>query len=110
LALLLLEEVRSLDESPLGELSFEAEDDDECSLLVLLGATATGATAIGAGCTITTAGAGAGAVRVVDSMVLSELFSTVSLPAHPTTTLPKSTAIPKDIAAAFSVFFMFYSV
>ncbi len=60
---------------PLGELSLDDVDDDECSLVVAGGATTTGAgaaTTIGAGATTTGAAyatAGAGAVVVV-SLVL----------------------------------------
>jgi hypothetical protein len=53
----------SLLESPAGELSLDFEDEDECSLVVVGGATAAGATITGAGAmttgaTYATAGAG----------------------------------------------------
>lgn len=67
-------------ESPLGELSVEFEDEDECSVVVAgaigAGATTTagGATTTGAGYTMTAAGAGA---VVVVSLVLFELVVSV---------------------------------
>jgi hypothetical protein len=79
LLVLVLEEC-SLVESPLGELSFEVEDDVERSV-VLAGATGAGTTTTGAGATITGAGytvttGGAGAAVVV-SLVLFELVVSV---------------------------------
>ncbi|MGB8681814.1 MAG: hypothetical protein WCD12_02920 [Candidatus Binatus sp.] len=77
--LVLLFEVCSLDESPLGELLL---DDDECSLVVVAGATATagaattiggGATTTGTGAAYTTAGAGAEVVVSLDELELSVL-------------------------------------
>jgi hypothetical protein len=50
--------------------------------------------------------AGAGAAETVSLWLLSELFSTVSVPAHPITTVPKSIVMPKDTAAVFSLLFM----
>ena len=76
--LVLLVEECSLELLP-GELSFELEDDDECSLVVA-GATTTGAgtTTTGAGATITGAGTAttAGGDEVVvwlDELVVSVL-------------------------------------
>ena len=37
---------------------------------------------------------------------LSEVFSTVSVPAHPITALPNSIATPRDNAAVFKRLFM----
>lgn len=89
-------------EVPLGELSFELEDDDECSVVVGgetgAGATTTaagGAITTGAGYTVTTAGAGA---AVVVSLVLFELVVSV-VAANPMAALPNSAAIPKHTAA-----------
>src|ERR1035437_4015829 len=78
LVVVLLSEVSSL-ELPLGEPSFELEDDDECSVVVG-GDTTTGAgtTTTGAGATITGAGTAttAGGDEVVvslDELVVSVL-------------------------------------
>jgi hypothetical protein len=46
----------SLLESPPGELSFEFEDDEECSLVVVDGSIGAGATTTAAGATTTGAG------------------------------------------------------
>ena len=59
---------------PLGELSFEVVDDDECSVVVV-GASGAGTTTTGAGATTTGAGftmmaGGAGAVVVLVSVVV----------------------------------------
>jgi hypothetical protein len=73
--LVLVFEVCSLDESPLGELLL---DDAECSLVVVEGATATGgaATTIAGGATTTgaaytTAGAGAAVVVSLEELEVS---------------------------------------
>jgi hypothetical protein len=105
--LLLLEDFSEL-ELPLGEVSLEAEFDDECSDTTGAATTAgAGTTTIGAGCTITTAG-GAGAAVTVSLWWLSEVFSTVSVPAHPITALPNSIATPKENAAVFNRLFMIF--
>jgi hypothetical protein len=78
LVVVLLSEVCSL-ELPLGEPSFELEDDDECSVVVG-GATTTGAgtTTTGAGATITGAGTATTAgAEVVVSRSLDELVVSV---------------------------------
>ena len=96
----------SLLESPLGELSFEFEDDDECSLVVVEGAIGAGTTITGAGATTTGAAyttAGPGAAAVVDSVVVELVVSVES--AKATGTLPNRIAIPKDKAAVFNEFF-----
>lgn len=79
MVVVLLSEVCSL-ELPLGEPSFELEDDDECSVVVAGGATTTGAgtTTTGAGATIIGAGtattAGCSVVVVwLDELVVSVL-------------------------------------
>jgi hypothetical protein len=95
---LLLEDFSEL-ELPLGEVSLVAEFDEERSET-----TGAGTATIGAGWTITTAGAGA---AVTDSLCwLSEVFSTVSVPAHPMTAPPNSIATPKENAAVFNRLFM----
>jgi hypothetical protein len=75
LLVLVLEEC-SLVESPLGALSFEFVDDDECSVVVVAGAIGGGATttagrAITTGAVYTTAGAGAEVVVEVFELVVS---------------------------------------
>jgi len=98
--LLLLEDFSEL-ELPFGEVSLEAEfDDDRSETTGAAMTTGAGATTIGAGCSITTAGAGAAVT--VSLCWLSEVFSTVSVPAHPMTALPNSIATPNDKAAVFN--------
>jgi hypothetical protein len=101
---LLLDEC-SLLEAPLGELSFEVEDDDECSLVVVAGATGAGATTIGAGATTTgaayTTAGGGGALVVV---VMFELLVSVES-AKAKGTIPNSTTTPKATVALFNEYF-----
>ena len=90
----------SLLELPLGELSFEFEDDDECSLVDVTGCIGAGATTTGAGATTTGAAytmAGGGDEVVVVSLDLELEVSVES--ANATDTPPTSIAIPKDKAA-----------
>jgi hypothetical protein len=102
--LLLLADFSEL-ELPLGEVSLAAEFDDECSETTGAATTAgAGTITIGAGCTMTTAGAGAAVT--VSLCWLSEVFSTVSVPAHPITALPNRMATPKENAAVFNRLFM----
>jgi hypothetical protein len=101
LLLLLLEDF-SETESPFGEVSLAAEFEEECFCVTTAGA---GTTITGAGCTITTAGAAAGAAVTV-SLWLSEVLSILSARALPMTTLPNSTATPKDSTAVFSLLFI----
>ena len=105
---MLVFEVCSLDESPLGELLL---DDDECSLFVVDGAmpTAGSATTIGGGGATTTGAAttigGAGTAVVVS---LDELEVSVDW-ANPTPALANSAAILRDTAAVLNGCFIVIS-
>jgi hypothetical protein len=101
--LVLVREECSLLESPLGELSFEFEEDDECSLVVELGAIGAGATYAGTGATTTgatytTAGAGGDELVVVSV----DLKLDVSVESAKATAPPKSIPIPKDKTAVIN--------
>jgi len=93
---------------PFGELSFEFEDDDEWSVVVVMdgaiGATATGAGATTTGAAYTTAGADA----AVELSVVVELVVSVES-ANATGTPTNSIAMPKDKAAVFNEYFMMMS-
>ena len=110
----LLEECECSLESPLGEASFEFEVDEECSWVVVDGATAAGATTTGTGAMTTAgaaitigAGASAGVVVVVWLVVFELEVSVVSVAANPTPA--NSTAIPRDRAAVLSECFTIIS-
>lgn len=91
----------------MGELSFEFEDDDECSVVVVAGSIGAGATTTGAGATTTGAAyttAGGGDEVVVVSLDFELEVSVES--ANATDTPPSSIATPKDKAAVFNECFM----
>jgi hypothetical protein len=93
-----------------GELSFEFEDEDECSLVVVAGSTGAGTTTTGAGATTTGAPyatAGGGDESVVVSLVRELEVSVES--ANAIDTPPNSIAIPTDKAAVFNEYFMMRS-
>jgi hypothetical protein len=90
-----------------GELSFEFEDDDEWSVVVVdgaIGATTTGTGATTTGAAYTTAGAGA----TVELSVVVELEVSVES-ANATGTPANNIAMPKDKAAVFNEYFMMMS-
>jgi hypothetical protein len=105
--LVLVFEVCSLDESPLGELLL---DDDECSLVEVAGATATAGAAITIGGGATTTGAattiGGAGTEVVVSLV--ELEVSVDC-ANPAPALANRAAILKDTAAVLNRCFIMIS-
>jgi 5-deoxy-D-glucuronate isomerase len=108
LVVVLLVDECSLLELPSGELTFELEDDDERSVVLVAGATGsttTGAGAITTGSRCTTSGAGA--VVVVVSLDFEVEVSVES--ANTTAVLPNSIARPKDKAAVLNECFMISS-
>jgi hypothetical protein len=88
-------------EVPLGQLLLELDDDD-CSVVVVAGATTTGAGAITIGAGYTTTG-GFGDTVVVSLVVVSVL------PANAIDTLPHNVAIPRDKTTIFNRFFTMIS-
>jgi hypothetical protein len=95
-------------ELPLGEPSFELDEDDECSVVVVAGGAGAGTTTTRAGATTTGAAyttAGAGGAVVV--FVLELVVSVES--ANTKDTLPNSATKPKDKATVFNECFTIIS-